>query len=721
MQQRAALVLALLALFAGCISSGAEVCSNGLVCPKGSPCVEVDGDIACAAVCGDGVLGAGEDCEPGIATGQICTSIGHYGEAAVACTAGCAFDTSECSGFCGDEIVNGDEVCDGEEALTIVGCLSVGDDYGRLGCSGLCSLEPSGCRKIGWVEDPQVAGSLNAVWAAAEDDYWAVGEEGLIVRFDGFSWWSTPAESPAEVSLRAIWGAGAADIWAVGFEGTILHYDGSSWSDVATGIETSEGLRGVWAGGDDVWVVGFSATVLHFDGSTWSQISDGPSGNLYGIWGQAEDDVWAVGSDGVWHFDGSSWTQLSTVTNIGSVWGPGDGTVWVARRSSPSVYRCDRQQCDPPIVVAPFGSLNRLWGSADDDVWAVGDDGNAGLVAHYDGTSWTAISPALGSSITPDQLKLRGVFGTSGSDAWIVAEAGFETGAGTTFHYEGAFWSSRSHDLTEGFTGVWGSSPDNVWAVGLAGTGGARRYNGSDWEAPISLGAPAYGIWGANESEIWAVGAAGAIWHYDGTWGVPEYVDATSLSAVWGSSASDVWAGGGDALTTRIFHYDGVTWEQSPIAPTDRGSVPGIWGTAPDAVWFATTDGVLLHFDGTSFSVALEIQEPLTALWGTSPTDIWVVGSGGSAFHYDGDEWQPSVLPTTRNMTTVVGLESGDVFAAGASGSLVHFTGDAWRPVRTPPAGVQHFSALWASGPYLFYAASRSFGWLYRHPSFDAP
>jgi hypothetical protein len=55
-----------------------------------------------------------------------------------------------------------------------------------------------------------------------------------------------------------------------------------------------------------------------------------------------------------------------------------------------------------------------LWGSAADDVWAVGD---AGLALHWDGTTWTPIEAA---TLGLEANDLYTVWGTGKDDVWIA-------------------------------------------------------------------------------------------------------------------------------------------------------------------------------------------------------------------------------------------------------------------------------------------------------------
>ena len=49
------------------------------------------------------------------------------------------------------------------------------------------------------------------------------------------------------------------------------------------------------------------------------------------------------------------------------------------------------------------------------------------------------------------------------NDAWAVG------GGGTTLHWNGTVWSSVPSGTTETLYGVWGSGPNDVWAVTSAG------------------------------------------------------------------------------------------------------------------------------------------------------------------------------------------------------------------------------------------------------------
>jgi len=69
---------------------------------------------------------------------------------------------------------------------------------------GLCSAD-----HFCW-ESPLPQGlDLYGAWAAREDELWAVGASGTLLRYDGKAWERWPTETTA--LLTAIWGAGPQD------------------------------------------------------------------------------------------------------------------------------------------------------------------------------------------------------------------------------------------------------------------------------------------------------------------------------------------------------------------------------------------------------------------------------------------------------------------------------------------------------------------------------
>lgn len=313
---------------------------------------------------------------------------------------------------------------------------------------------------------------------------------------------------------------------------------GPQWTQMESG--TNFVLYGVWgSSATDVFTLGepggrFESAIFHYNGQAWSQqvLQDGMT--LYGIWGSGPTDVFAVGygplgtlgHDGVLlHYDGSTWATMP---------GPGVGT-----EDSEVLFRS-------------------VWGSSGADVFAVGEifsESYQALVAHYDGTSWSAV-PLQGAR---NQVLLD-VFGSSSSDVYAVGYVDLNAfglraprparraqfTVGLILHFDGTSWTTFSpavDDLL--FEGVWASAPNDVFAVGGVGDRGAvYHYDGNSW-TPMTV--PPIGVltdvWGTSSSDVYAVGY-GTILHYDGQQWSEVQALAERLWGVWGSTATDIFAVG---------------------------------------------------------------------------------------------------------------------------------------------------------------------------------
>jgi photosystem II stability/assembly factor-like uncharacterized protein len=68
------------------------------------------------------------------------------------------------------------------------------------------------------------------LWGTEERVY-AVGSSGRLISFTGDDGWRDE-QPPTDKTLRAIFGNSPNDLFAVGQQGVIIHFDGNIWSPV---------------------------------------------------------------------------------------------------------------------------------------------------------------------------------------------------------------------------------------------------------------------------------------------------------------------------------------------------------------------------------------------------------------------------------------------------------------------------------------------------------
>src|SRR5262249_41171115 len=137
-----------------------------------------------------------------------------------------------------------------------------------------------------------------------------------------------------------------------------------------------------------------------------------------------------------------------------------------------------------------------------------------GVTLHYDGTRW-ALVPAPAFASSPGASDLIAVWTEKPGDAWAVGDGE------VVLHWDGSSWQHVVAPSMGALLGVWGSSSQDVWAVGLdEGSGFFRHWDGSSWDYNwYGLGG-FWGVWGSDPNDVWVVGTGdrglGSVFRYDG-------------------------------------------------------------------------------------------------------------------------------------------------------------------------------------------------------------
>ena len=150
----------------------------------------------------------------------------------------------------------------------------------------------------------------------------------------------------------------------------------------------------------------------------------------------------------------------------------------------------------------------------DDPDDAENEKKNAGGVVHYDGMRWAEMDSG-------SDVDLWGVWGSDPNDVWAVG-GNIPDGPPIILHYDGMAWSSVEVPMLDrsstALLKVWGTSSANVFAVGQLGV--IVKYDGNSWQqVPSGTGEDLISLWGSGPSQIVAVGGRnnGVVARYDGS------------------------------------------------------------------------------------------------------------------------------------------------------------------------------------------------------------
>jgi len=292
---------------------------------------------------------------------------------------------------------------------------------------------------------------------------------------------------------------------------------------------------------------------------------------------------------------------------------------------------------------------------------------------------------------------LTGVWGSGPNDVFAVGlNFPFAVGAslsGKILHYDGASWSLML-DVPDAFLfGVWGSGPNDVFAVGKA------VVIDSNWISP-PLFTSGDEILGESEplDPNWAPG--GLILHYDGSsWTRMDSGTSVALNGVWGTGPNDVYAVGGysspsmegqpDDVLGVVLHYDGSSWSEMWSGTT--ACLKALWAGGPNDIHavggISYHQSSVLHYDGSDWSVLWTGSGGgIKGVWGTGPSNVFAVGStialyySGLLLRYDGLQWSPISVAAGEGLNGIWGSGPNDIFAVGEDGTVLHYDGvpSAW-------------------------------------------
>jgi cysteine-rich repeat protein len=192
-----------------------------------------------------------------------------------------------------------------------------------------------------------------------------------------------------------------------------------------------------------------------------------------------------------------------------------------------------------------------------------------------------------------------------------------------------------------------------------------------------------------------------------GRWTQMQTPSFAELNAVFGTSPTNVVAVGDGGV---LLHYDGVSWTQKPPPAGSTVDYKDVWGVGSDfyAVGNVTnaSDSRLDRFNGTAWSSMLNMPSTyVTAIHGRSASDFWIAGSTSASTLYL-RRWTGTLgaASTCSGVTSFGSLwadqTSAAVWAANDNGMVCTFNGTSWTPATTPSLTVETVFGLSANDIY---------------------
>jgi hypothetical protein len=551
-----------------------------------------------------------------------------------------------------------------------------------------------------WERAP-FGGTFHGVAGIGPSFVMAVGEGGVIARYDGTSW--TYLRTSPGRTLRGVWFESTTRGWAVGEGGTILEWNGATWSPI-TSPTTKDllALHGngavVYAGGidvvlkrtngafevvpnvlpvtdsqvvvrdiavvgaNDVYLAGTGSNFLrHFDGTQWAELlepsgaSGGPSSNdqLFGL-DVCGGNVFVSGT-----FSGEmnvSWVRVNGAWQI--EWQGAGRTLCLSPteylnfgRSSYDDRRVRHVTLGTPntsVELATGVDFRAGWAAGARDVWLVGANG---ALQHWTG----------GPLASTDAERTARVFAFSSTNVWAVRADE------TVERFDGTSWLPVSIPAGVGTVGsLFSPAPDEVWLV--RGSQVLHLKNGT-WDFVNAVPANTQYVSGRSANDVWLSGGAGAVLQYDGTRLVTHFLGSSDNTGPVHVTATQTWVPmWSQNGTVRSYRRTTSGWQEAPRA----------WriGGYGDEVYLADV-ALLLRWTAQQTSL---VSEDMSSGWLTATSDtLFAVKSTYDAegvrnqlVRVQGSVLTALEMGTSEPLSSLSATPDGHVWATTEGGGLLH-------------------------------------------------
>lgn len=278
------------------------------------------------------------------------------------------------------------------------------------------------------------------------------------------------------------------------------------------------------------------------------------------------------------------------------------------------------------------GALLSVWGTSETDVWVAGGDardGSGPLVLHYDGSAWERLPTGQ------TEGNLWWVFGFDGGPIYFGGDGG------VILRYAGGAFTLLDTPGTDTVFGIWGASPDDMWAVGgsFDTSGFAWRLAGDTWQAEPSLPADVvadaaiWKIFGISADDVWLVGSDGVSFAWDGS--ALTQADTgvgSSLFTVHGNAQRFVAVGG--LASGIIVENDGSGWTNALAGAASYG-LTGVVLEGTEGGYAVGQYATVLSRSAEGWKevdTGLSTQRDLHGVWVDPAGGVWAVGGQTASF-----------------------------------------------------------------------------------------
>jgi photosystem II stability/assembly factor-like uncharacterized protein len=569
--------------------------------------------------------------------------------------------------------------------------------------------------------------------------------------------------------LNGISFAGPAEAMAVGNNGVILYYNGESWSHMSGPL--TENLQAIhFLNPDFACAVGDNGTILHFNGLEWTQLPGPGQANLVDVCFVDESNGWAVGEE-IWRFNGTDWVvdasfqHFNTVSfyDVNEGWAGGNNKLYKYNGVEWNPYD-DLTGPGADIIISAMAITGPASG------WLSGTSvGGTNKFYEYDGTTWTMVAhghgPCYGLSFSDhnygfgitntgwaftqsevavykiisgawekvfepvvyEDFHLTSVHTIAPNEAWVTDIPGFiyrgiddewdifngfatdtihqisfpipllgqpasfgmaACGSEGIMRYENAVWTTEFTDQDFrfnqlcldlyspgfGFAAAYRMIPDHIppWNYEAR----IYRYDSGNWTLeeplPVELITPVTALYILDANRVWAASLHYLLHKTNGIWTAYEFPANTFTHALHFNSASDGWMAGKTGNGTAagvIYRLSNSNWEMHYT--TTGGGFNDLHVIDNNNIYAVGDNGLIAFYDGNTWE---ELSPLVTKDLFTVHINIdntgWAAGEDGALLYFDGSEWSAETSLTDASIFDICFPEAGLGLMGGAKGAF---------------------------------------------------
>lgn len=297
-------------------------------------------------------------------------------------------------------------------------------------------------------------------------------------------------------------------------------------------------------------------------------------------------------------------------------------------------------------------------------------DGSSGDAGGGDVSSGTLLQPR------PLRFEedLRGVWGSSPSDVWLVG------GKGRILHWNGLTLAPREAGTGKDLFAVWGRSSSDVY---FAGDAVVLHWDGHAL-ADVTPKSPAGAVYRSvhaspDGSTLVVAGDKGVVQrrNSDGTWKEEATGSSLDIQSIAATDTGIVWAVGTQGQALKL---SGGSWSATAMPKASAKTLRAVTAGPTGRLFAAGDAGYLAVTDQGTWTATLandEQNRDLHALWAPTDDEAWAIGKKGVLMHYFGKKWlQEDMAGTYMKTASFNGLwgntgpkEGRVAFAVGDGGA----------------------------------------------------